>query len=76
MESRIGKSLFDLGFVKGRIVKCTLFCLLQLRQNIKIFSNKIFYIILHISSLTRETEKERKERTYGKNKRLKGRPRQ
>lgn len=25
VESHIGKSVFDLGFVKGRIVKCSLF---------------------------------------------------
>lgn len=45
VESHIGKSLFNLDFVKGRIVKCSFLCLLQLRQNMKIFNNKCFYII-------------------------------
>lgn len=49
----MGKPLFNLGSVKGRIVKCSFLCLLQLRQNMEIFNNKCFYVILPISSFTR-----------------------
>lgn len=51
LESHISKSLFDVGLLKGRIVKCSVLCRLQLR--LKIFSDAVFYIMLPISSLTR-----------------------
>ena len=41
-ESHLGKSLFNLGFSKGRIMKCSFLCLLQLRQSMKMFNDRFF----------------------------------